>query len=205
MGSNSHAERARLAASIAELVDSAGLNVAVAESLTGGMVASALAEATGSSTWFRGAIVAYAREVKHQLLNVPPGPVVSAEAAAMMANGVRRLLRAEVAVAITGAGGPSGQDGQPPGSVFFALSDGVHIQVESRCFDDDDPAEVCARTAAEALRLLLNYLSRRQQTGPAPPEEPPPEGEGPLKRASSLHTSTEESIGHERSGRRCSV
>lgn len=160
MDSDNHAERSRLAARIAELVNSAGLSVAVAESLTGGMVASALAEAPGSSTWFRGAVVAYAREVKHQLLNVPPGPVVSAEAAATMAEGVRQLLKADIAVALTGAGGPRGQDGQPPGTVFLGLSDGLHIQVEHHHFDDDDPAEVCARTAAEVLRLLLKHLSR---------------------------------------------
>ncbi len=157
MGSDGHAERSELAASIAELVDSAGLTVAVAESLTGGMVASALAAAPGSSTWFRGAVVAYATEVKHRLLGVPPGPVVSAEAAASMADGVRRLLEADIAVALTGAGGPGGQ---PPGTVFLALSDGSHTQVEQHFFDDDDPAEVCARTATEALQLLLKHLSR---------------------------------------------
>ncbi|HVE95863.1 MAG TPA: CinA family protein [Pseudonocardiaceae bacterium] len=68
MGDNGHAERSRLATSIAELVDAAGLDVVVTESLTGGMLASALAEAPGSSRWFRGAIVAYASEVKHELL-----------------------------------------------------------------------------------------------------------------------------------------
>ena len=159
-GENSHAERSRLAASIAQLVDAAGLDVAVAESLTGGMLASALAEAPGSSRWFRGAIVAYASEIKHELLNVPPGPVVSAEAAATMANGVRQLLRADIAVALTGVGGPGGQDGQPPGTVFLGLSDGLHTQVEYHYFDEDDPAEVCARTVAETLRLLLKHLSR---------------------------------------------
>lgn len=160
MSSYGHAERSELAASIAELVDSAGLKVAVAESLTGGMVASTLAEAPGSSTWFRGAVVAYASEVKHELLNVPPGPVVSADAAASMAAGVRGLLRADIAVGLTGAGGPSGQDGQPPGTVFLALSDGLHTEVEHRYFDDDEPAKVCARTAAEALQLLLKRAER---------------------------------------------
>lgn len=160
MGNAGHAQRSRLATGISDLVASAGLKVAVAESLTGGMVASALAEAPGSSTWFRGAVVAYAREVKHQLLDVPPGPVVSAEAAASMAEGVRRLLGADIAVALTGAGGPDEQDGQPPGTAFLALSDGLHTQVEHHFFDDDDPAEVCDRTAAEALQMLLKYLSR---------------------------------------------
>lgn len=172
MDRDSHAERSRLAARIAELVDSAGLSVAVAESLTGGMVASALAESPGASTWFRGAVVAYASEVKHQLLTVPPGPVVSAEAAAAMADGVRQLLRADIAVALTGAGGPRGQDGQPPGTVFLGLSDGLHIQVEHHHFDDDDPAEVCARTVAEALRLLLKHLSRPPADLPAGQRRP---------------------------------
>jgi nicotinamide-nucleotide amidase len=179
--SHGHAERSRLAARIAELVESAGLSVAVAESLTGGMVASALAEAPGASEWFRGAVVAYASEVKHQLLTVPPGPVVSAEAAAAMVEGVRQLLGADIAVALTGAGGPRGQDGQPPGTVFLGLSNGLHIQVEHHHFDDDDPAEVCARTVAEALRLLLEHLSR-------PPADLPPEQRRPESGCSEAST-----------------
>jgi nicotinamide-nucleotide amidase len=155
-----HEERARLAARIGEVLASASLTVAVAESLTGGMVASTLAEAPGASTWFRGAVVAYASEVKHELLEVPPGPVVSPEAAVSMARGVRRLLRADLAVALTGAGGPDGQDGHPPGTVFLGLSDGRRTQVEHRYFDDDDPARVCAQTTTEGLRLLLSQLSR---------------------------------------------
>lgn len=164
MGEPGHAERARLAARVAELCDHAGPTIAVAESLTGGMLASALAEAPGSSTWFRGGLVAYASEVKHELLGVPPGPVVSPQAAETMADGVRRLLRADLAVALTGAGGPSGQDGQPPGTVFLGLSDGHSTRAEHRYFDDDDPAEVCARTVAEALHLFIGHLSGLPRT-----------------------------------------
>jgi nicotinamide-nucleotide amidase len=185
MGENGHAERSSLAASIAELVDSAGLDVAVAESLTGGMLASVLAEAPRSSRWFRGAVVAYASEVKHELLNVPPGPVVSAEAAATMADEVRRLLRADLAVALTGAGGPRGQDGQPPGTVFLGLSDGLHTQVKHYYFDDDNPAEVCARTVTETLRLLLKHLSR--PVAGLPHEEPPSEAEAEASTKVSQH------------------
>jgi nicotinamide-nucleotide amidase len=157
-GGSGPTERADLAARIAELLEPGGLTVAVAESLTGGMLASALAEAPCSSTWFRGAVVAYASEVKHELLDVLPGPVVSPHAAEAMADGVRRLLKADLAVALSGAGGPSGQDGQPPGTVFIGLSDGLYTQVEHRYFDDDDPADVCAKTVTEALRLLLGRL-----------------------------------------------
>lgn len=153
-----HAELSRVAVRLAELVDSAGMTVAVAESLTGGLLASALAEAPGSSAWFRGGLVAYSSEVKHQLLEVPPGAVVSAAAATRMAHSVRRLLAADVAVAVTGAGGPDGQDGQPPGTAYLALCDGPRARVEHRYFDDDDPADVCARTVAEALHLLIEYF-----------------------------------------------
>jgi nicotinamide-nucleotide amidase len=157
-GGHGRAERVQLAGRIAELLGSAGLSAAVAESLTGGMLASALAEAPGSSRWFRGAVVAYARDVKHELLTVPPGRVVSAHAAAAMAEGVRRLLRADVAVALTGAAGPDGQDGQPPGTVFLALSDGLETPVEHHYLDRDNPAEVCAEAVIAALRLLHRHL-----------------------------------------------
>lgn len=159
------AEQARLAQGIAEVLDSGHQNIAVAESLTGGMVASALAAAPSSSRWFRGGVVAYASEVKHELLNVPPGPVVSAQAARAMAEEVRRLLKADVGLALTGAAGPDGQDGQPPGTVFFGLSDDTGTHVEHRYFDRNDPAEVCAEAVAEALRLLCAHLCKDTAAG----------------------------------------
>jgi nicotinamide-nucleotide amidase len=143
---------------IAELADSEHRDIAVAESLTGGMVASTLAAAPRSSRWFRGGVVAYASDVKHELLNVPPGPVVSAQAARAMAEAVRRLLKADVAVALTGAAGPDGQDGQPPGTVFLGLSDETGTHIEHHCFERNDPAEVCAEAVAGALRLLYTHL-----------------------------------------------
>ncbi|MGH3915571.1 MAG: CinA family protein [Pseudonocardiaceae bacterium] len=160
MGAAEHAERVQVAAQIAELLDSTGLNVAVAESLTGGMVSSALAEAPGASSWFRGAVVAYSSEVKHQVLDVAPGPVVTARAAAAMAKGVRRLLQADVAIALTGAGGPGGQDGQPPGTAFLGLADCWGTVVEHRFFEGRNPADICAATTVAALRLLLCHLSQ---------------------------------------------
>jgi len=95
-----------------------GRTLAVAESLTGGLLASVFARASGSSEWFRGGVVAYSSAVKHDLLDVPEGPVVSAAAARAMASGAGRLLGADVAVAVTGVGGPGQQDGEPPGTVM---------------------------------------------------------------------------------------
>ena len=144
---------------IAELADSEHRDIAVAESLTGGIVASRLAAASRSSRWFRGGVVAYASDVKHELLNVPPGPVVSAQAARAMAEAVRQLLKADVAVALTGAAGPDGQDGHPPGTVFLGLSDETGTHIEHHCFERNDPLEVCAEAVARALRLLYMHLN----------------------------------------------
>ncbi|HEY8544785.1 MAG TPA: CinA family nicotinamide mononucleotide deamidase-related protein, partial [Acidimicrobiales bacterium] len=79
---------------VAELLVERGHTLAVAESLTGGLVAARLVNVPGASGWFRGGVVAYASDVKYDLLDVPEGPVVSEEAAAAMATGVRARLGA---------------------------------------------------------------------------------------------------------------
>jgi nicotinamide-nucleotide amidase len=99
-----------------------GLTLGLAESLTGGLVASRLVNVVGASNWFRGAVVSYASEVKYEVLGVPEGPVVSEEAARSMAEGARRVLGADVGLAITGVAGPDPQDGQAPGTVYVGLA-----------------------------------------------------------------------------------
>ncbi|GAA4547702.1 CinA family protein [Pseudonocardia xishanensis] len=145
------------AAAVARWAERTGMTVGVAESLTGGMVAAALAAAEGSSQWFRGAIVAYSSEVKHGLLAVPPGPVVSEPAARAMAASTRRLLGADLAVALTGAGGPSSQDGRSPGTVFLAV-DGPAGAEAVELDLDGGPEQVCRSAAAAALDLLVARL-----------------------------------------------
>ncbi|MGH3613534.1 MAG: CinA family protein [Pseudonocardia sp.] len=107
--------RDHLAAQVSDLARSSGRIIAVAESLTGGMVATALAAAEAAGEWFRGSPVAYSSEAKHELLGVPDGPVVSAEAARAMAREVRRLLRADVAVAVTARADPPPRTAARPG------------------------------------------------------------------------------------------
>ncbi len=99
-----------------------GLTLGLAESLTGGLVASRLVNVVGASSWFRGAVVSYASEVKYDVLGVPEGPVVSPEAAQAMAEGARRVLGADVGLAVTGVAGPDPQDGQAPGTVYVGLA-----------------------------------------------------------------------------------
>jgi nicotinamide-nucleotide amidase len=99
-----------------------GLTLGLAESLTGGLVASRLVAIAGASAWFRGSVVSYASEVKHDVLGVEAGPVVTAGAARAMADGARRVLGADVGLAFTGVAGPEGQEGQEPGTVFVGLA-----------------------------------------------------------------------------------
>lgn len=143
---------------IAEIALARDLRVATAESLTGGRLAASLARANDAGTWFRGGVVAYAAEVKHDVLAVRPGPVVSETAVREMAEGVADLLGADAAVAVSGAAGPSPLEGQPPGTVWF----GVHVgdtTVAELHHLDGDPDDVCAQTCAVALDLLLAHLT----------------------------------------------
>jgi nicotinamide-nucleotide amidase len=100
----------------------AGKTLAVAESLTGGMIGARLTAIPGASDWFRGGVVSYASEVKWKVLGVTEGPVVTGSAAVEMAGGARRLLGADVGLAVTGVAGPTEQEGQPVGTVWVGLA-----------------------------------------------------------------------------------
>jgi nicotinamide-nucleotide amidase len=150
---------ARLADSVAAAAVERGVTIAVAESLTGGMISSALSGADNASEWFRGGVVAYSSEVKFELLGVPPGPVVSEQAAVAMARAVAHLMRADVTVAVTGVGGPGPRDGLPPGTVWFARVTGSTVDAVGEQFEGDDPAEICSATRRRALELLADGLA----------------------------------------------
>jgi nicotinamide-nucleotide amidase len=107
---------------VIDMLRDRGLSLAVAESLTGGLMGARLTSVPGASDVFRGGIVCYASDVKFSLLGVPEGPVVSADAARAMAEGARRLLGADVALATTGVAGPAEQEGQAVGTVFLGLA-----------------------------------------------------------------------------------
>ncbi|MDH3683117.1 MAG: competence/damage-inducible protein A [Acidimicrobiia bacterium] len=101
---------------------SRGLTVAVAESHTGGYVAGRLCAAPGASHAFRGGIIAYQSDLKRSLLDVPEGPVVTEEAALVMARSVQKLLGADVGLATTGVAGPAEIEGRPVGTVCVAFA-----------------------------------------------------------------------------------
>ena len=150
-------DAADLAAAVAREAEEQGLTVGVAESLTGGTIACTLAAAPNASSWFRGGLVAYAPEVKFEVLGVPPGPVVSEVCARAMADGAARLLGADVTVAVTGVGGPGQEEGKPPGTVWLAVVAPGGAQVEL-CRFEGEPAEILDATTQRALTLLWDAV-----------------------------------------------
>jgi nicotinamide-nucleotide amidase len=138
---------------VGRLLEARGLTLAVAESLTGGLMASRLTAVPGASAWFRGGVVSYASEVKRALLGVADGPVVSESAAAGMATGAARLLGADVALAVTGVAGPAEQEGQPVGTVWVGLSVQGDVTTRSLWLPGDRD-RVRQMTVISALDLL---------------------------------------------------
>jgi nicotinamide-nucleotide amidase len=144
---------------IARRAEDDGVTIAVAESLTGGLLVDALATSDGSGGWLRGGIVAYATEVKRTVLGVE-GPVISGACASTMAGAARRLLGADVGLAVTGVGGPDRQEDQPVGTVFVACTVGSDETVEEHALDGD-ASEIVDATVERALDLLLRSLEQR--------------------------------------------
>jgi len=138
------------------LLAGAGLRLAVAESLTGGLVAARLTTVPGASNWFAGGIVSYGADVKRSLLAVGPEPVVSEQAAREMALGVKSLLNADIGLSLTGVAGPTEQDGQPVGTVFVGLA-GVDA-------NGADGPESSAEVAQLALRGERRVVRERAGT-----------------------------------------
>jgi nicotinamide-nucleotide amidase len=137
-----------------------GLTLGVAESVTGGLIASRIVNVPGASGWFRGGVVSYASEVKREVLGVPDGPVVSERAARAMAEGSCKVLGADVGLSITGVAGPTEQDGHRPGTVFIGLRlDGFTDVVSIRLPGDRERVRQYA--AISALDVLRRRLTER--------------------------------------------
>ncbi|WP_441250025.1 CinA family protein [Kitasatospora sp. McL0602] len=160
------AELAELAAEVHAALRERGATLAVAESLTGGMLAAALVDVPGASATFRGSVTAYATDVKASVLGVDEGllavrgavdPVVVRQ----MAAGVRRLLGATYGLATTGVAGPDPQDGNPVGTVHLGVAGPEGSLVVSPVLSG---ARGTVRRAAVsgALELLLAQLAQPQ-------------------------------------------
>jgi nicotinamide-nucleotide amidase len=141
---------------ILQLLRERGLTLAVAESVTGGMVGARLTSVPGSSDVLRGCIVAYASDVKFSLLDVPEGPVVTPDTARAMADGVRKTLKADVGISTTGVAGPAEQEGQAAGTVHLGIAFGDHIEAQMTHLPGDRH-----RVREYGVISLLNFLRLR--------------------------------------------
>lgn len=136
--------------------------LAVAESLTGGMVAAEITAVPGASRSFLGSVTAYATELKHRVLGVDAALLaaegaVNAQVAVEMAAGVRRLTGASWGIATTGVAGPDPQDGQPVGTVFIAVA-GPAGRKSARLRLNGSRAEIRRESARTVLELLSSEL-----------------------------------------------
>jgi nicotinamide-nucleotide amidase len=134
-----------------------GLTLGLAESLTGGLIGARLTEVPGASTAFRGAIVAYDRRLKLDLLGAPDVPAVSEEMAVAMAEGVCDVLGSDVGLAVTGVAGPDSFEGVEPGTVWIGLRlDGESEAVElSLPFDRERIRQFTTITSLNLVRTRL--------------------------------------------------
>ena len=142
----------------------AGLTVATAESLTGGLLGATLTDVPGASRVFLGGVVAYATAVKQELLGVPEDLLaahgaVSAECAGAMASGVRDLLGASYGVSTTGVAGPDPQEGHPAGTVWIAVA-GAGTPATRLLHLTGDRARVRRHTCSAAISLIDDVLRR---------------------------------------------
>lgn len=153
---------------VGRLLRERGLSLGLAESVTGGLVSSRLVAVPGVSAWFRGSVVCYHPDVKHHVLGVPPGPLVSGETAVSMAEGARRVLGADVGLGVTGAAGPEEHDGAPVGTVWCGLagpgpaSDAVRLSLPG------DRDRIRQFAAISLLDILRHRLASGREVAPAP-------------------------------------
>ncbi|HST86437.1 MAG TPA: CinA family protein, partial [Kineosporiaceae bacterium] len=109
------AELSEVAGAISRALRRSDRTASVAESLTSGRIASYLGAAEAASDWFCGGVVAYTSDVKYKVLDVDQGPVITASCARQMAHGVANLMGSDLALSVTGVGGPDPVEDQPTG------------------------------------------------------------------------------------------
>ena len=148
-----------VAENLVALLKARGLTCATAESCTGGGVGSAITAVAGSSEVFLGGIISYANEVKRDVLGVAADALekfgaVSPQVAEQMADGARRLTKADLAISLTGIAGPGGGSAEKPvGLVWFGLSTPSGTRTEKAIFRGDR-AKVRAQAVTHALGML---------------------------------------------------
>ncbi len=143
-----------------------GLQVAVAESCTGGLLGSVLTEKSGSSAYFYGGVISYSNQAKVDFLGVNPATLakwgaVSEAVAREMAEGIRQKCGVELGVAITGIAGPTGGTAEKPvGLVWIALASGAEALTLCKQFPGDRQ-QVRLAAVRSALIMVQDFLENR--------------------------------------------
>jgi PncC family amidohydrolase len=143
-----------------------GKTIAVAESMTGGLVASLITDVPGSSAYFVGGVVAYSNELKTKLLGVKQSTLerfgaVSEQTAAEMAEGIREITGADVGASLTGIAGPGGgTEKKPIGLVFFAVDSGNDIKEVRKAIIEGNRLEIKRRASELILCMIIECLDR---------------------------------------------
>ena len=149
---------------IISLLVESGKMLAVAESCTGGLIGHRITRVPGSSAAFLGGVIAYHNSVKEKTLGVPTDVLeregaVSEATALAMAEGVRRLLGADIALAVTGIAGPTGgTEDRPVGLTYIALSAAPDVLICERHLWRGKRQQNKDSSAMAALSLLERYL-----------------------------------------------
>ncbi len=158
----------QLAVRVGNALRDTRLMLTTAESCTGGMVATAITDISGSSGWFERGFVTYSNQAKTEMIGVPAELIdkhgaVSEPVARAMAEGALRNSRAQVSLAITGIAGPGGgSETKPVGMVSFAWSNRLSTSAETHVFKGDRE-QIRVQAAAHALRGLLELLEREER------------------------------------------
>ncbi|MEI7032963.1 nicotinamide-nucleotide amidohydrolase family protein [Streptomyces pratensis] len=161
-----------VAARVLRLLGERGDTLAVAESLTGGLVAAELTSVPGASRSFRGSVTAYATPLKHEVLGVDGALLaergaVDPEVARQMATGVRRALDTDWGISTTGVAGPEPQDGQPVGTVWIAVAGPSGVEKVTALRLNGERADIRRESVRRVLELLAGELggnARAQDT-----------------------------------------
>jgi PncC family amidohydrolase len=140
------------------------LTLAVAESCTGGLIGGAITGVAGSSDYFQGGVISYDNRIKAQVLGVPQRVLdkhgaVSAQTVVAMARGVRKLMRTDCAIAVSGIAGPGGGTKEKPVGLVYL---GIAIRRRAYAFEErfkgnrDDIREQAVKKAFERMIEMLD-------------------------------------------------
>lgn len=147
------------------------MTLAAAESCTGGLIAARLTDVPGASAVFHCGVVSYSNDIKMSLLGVRPETLrdfsaVSAETAAEMAAGVRRLSGADIAVAVTGNAGPEPSEGKPVGEVFISVLSGWHqetVRLSSPPSGRNAREQIRFAASEKAFDMVMETIRMREE------------------------------------------